>query len=259
MSLREKMFSPLVRQELKTEWRSREISRIEGFSDAVFGFAVTLLIVALEVPRTSGELLETMTGFGAFVITFALLYVIWYRQFIFFRRYGLEDATTVALNGALIVVVLFFVYPLKFIVGYGLHRALGGRNELILANGLKAQIIETGHLPKLMAIYGFGFAAVLFVFTLMYLHAYKLRDELKLTPIEAYDTLESLKIFMWGGMLGLIQGFFQVISQYGGLDNNVPALLVYTAVLFYAFGRMLRLRGTRRKRREAFLLQLSQK
>jgi uncharacterized membrane protein len=28
----------------------REVSRIEGFSDAVFGFALTLLVVSLEVP-----------------------------------------------------------------------------------------------------------------------------------------------------------------------------------------------------------------
>jgi hypothetical protein len=31
-------------------WRSHEVTRIEGFSEAVFGFAVTLLIVSLEVP-----------------------------------------------------------------------------------------------------------------------------------------------------------------------------------------------------------------
>jgi low temperature requirement protein LtrA len=79
-------------------WRSHEVTRVEGFSDAVFGFAVTLLIVSLEVPHTSTELLATMRGFGAFVVTFFMLAALWYRQFVFFRRYGLEDRVTVILN-----------------------------------------------------------------------------------------------------------------------------------------------------------------
>src|SRR6476659_11292394 len=96
-------------------WRSHDITRIEGFSDAVFGFAVTLLIVSLEVPKTSTELLETMRGFGAFVITFMILARLWYAQFTFFRRYGLEDKVTVTLNLVLLFTVLFFVYPMKFL------------------------------------------------------------------------------------------------------------------------------------------------
>jgi len=79
-------------------WRSREITRIEGFSDAVFGFAITLLIVSLEVPKTSAELFATMRGFGAFVITFLMLASMWYAQYTFFRRYGLDDRVTVVLN-----------------------------------------------------------------------------------------------------------------------------------------------------------------
>ena len=55
-------------------WRSHEISRIEGLSDAVFGFAITLLVVSLEVPKTFNELLHAMRGFGAFAICFTLLF-----------------------------------------------------------------------------------------------------------------------------------------------------------------------------------------
>lgn len=67
-------------------WRSHEISRVEGLSAAVFGFAITLLVGSLEVPKTFNELAEALHGFGAFAICFALLFTVWYNQYKFFRR-----------------------------------------------------------------------------------------------------------------------------------------------------------------------------
>src|SRR5437879_6705404 len=104
--LREKLIDRGVGDNKKFRWRSHEVSRTEGLSDAVFGFAITLLVVSLEVPRTFAELMYAMRGFGAFAISFTLLFIVWYNQYKFFRRYNLQDNITILLNGILLFVVL---------------------------------------------------------------------------------------------------------------------------------------------------------
>src|SRR3954452_8465212 len=96
-------------------WRGGEIARIEGLSDAVFAFAVTLLVVSLEVPKTFNELQALMRGVFPFAISFALLMQVWHEQYLYFRRYNLQDAISTWLNCVLLFVVLFYVYPLKFL------------------------------------------------------------------------------------------------------------------------------------------------
>src|SRR5258708_4024016 len=79
-------------------WRGGEVARIEGLSDAVFAFAVTLLVVSLEVPKTFNELAEIMRGFVPFAICFTFLMQVWYEQYRFFRRYNLQDTTSIIVN-----------------------------------------------------------------------------------------------------------------------------------------------------------------
>jgi uncharacterized membrane protein len=165
-------------------WRSGEITRLEAFCDVVFGFAITLLVVSTEVPHTYAELLADMRGFLPFAICFWQLVMIWRTHYRFSRRYGLEDPYTVFLNVVLLFVVLFYVYPLKFVF------------TLLLAplTGAKAQGDMGWHEASvLMRIYGAGFAAVFSLVTLMYAHAYKLRGELDLNPVEASETLVEMR------------------------------------------------------------------
>jgi uncharacterized membrane protein len=157
-------------------WRGAEVTRLEGFTDAVFAFAVTLLVVSLEVPKTLPELLVAMRGFLAFGVCFALLANVWYQHYRFFRRYALETPWVVFLNCVLLFFVLFYVYPLKF-----LFTAMFNSSE-----------IGASEMRTLFTIWSLGYAAVFAVFTLLYLHAWRIRAQLTLTPLEALRTRVSL-------------------------------------------------------------------
>jgi hypothetical protein len=173
-------------------WRGHEISRIEGLSDAVFAFAVTLLIVSLEVPRTFTELLETMRGFLPFAVSFAMLFQIWHIQFIWFRRYALQDTITTALNATLLFVVLFFVYPLKFLFTFLFSLLLGGRGMARFPDGHVEPMLKGGDVSLMMLVYNAGFIAVFGVFMLLYWHAWRKRDDLELNLRERFLTKQYL-------------------------------------------------------------------
>ncbi len=157
----------------------REVSRIEGFSDAVFAFAITLIVVSLEVPKTFGELMHVMRAFPAFAVCYALLFQIWRRHYQFFRSYDLEDGTVVGLTAILLFVVLFYVYPLKFVWSVALAPVGGGR---------EADAIDTRDVPLMMEIYSAGVIAVFTLLALLYAHAYRRRDALGLSAVECLDT-----------------------------------------------------------------------
>ena len=97
-TLRQKGIDSEYGHEPGFRWRGSEVARLEGLSDAVFAFAVTLLVVSLEVPRTFDDLLGVMSGFPAFGACFTLLFMIWHKHYVYFRRYGLQDTWTTTLT-----------------------------------------------------------------------------------------------------------------------------------------------------------------
>jgi uncharacterized membrane protein len=151
-------------------------------------------VVSLEVPKTFTELSQMMNGFAAFAISFVLLFLVWFNQHKFFRRYGLQDAPTVWLNAALLFVVLFYVYPLKFLFTFLVNRFTGGHGEIRLPNGNVEEMIQNdGQMGTLMLIFSAGYLAVFAVFVLLHLHAYRKREMLELTRVERFDTLSSVQ------------------------------------------------------------------
>jgi uncharacterized membrane protein len=207
--------------------RGPDVTRIEGFSDAVFAFALTLLVVSLEVPRTFPELVHTVRGFVPFAICFALLLQIWFKHYGFFRRYGLQDVPTRLLNSVLLFIVLFYVYPLKYLWSH-----------MVAGNGSPASSIEEGRF--LLEIYGLGGAAVFTIFVLLYHHAWRLRDELELTPLERYDTRSGV---VENGLLAAVPALSALLAWL------LPARVVGLAgLLYFAYGPLLTVNGMREAR-----------
>lgn len=164
------------------EWRSHEPSRLETFSDAVFAFALTLIIVSIEVPKSFDELFETMKGTLSFAACFAMLFVIWNSQNIFFRRYALNDNVTLLLNAILLFTVLVYAYPLKF-----LSMLIFAGSEY-MQNGHLVPKIKPDQIRTLMFIYDLGYMVIYLLFYLMYRNAQKYAQHIGLSDKEIFET-----------------------------------------------------------------------
>ncbi len=206
---------------MKFRLRGREVSRVEAFSDVVFGFALTLIVVSLEVPTTYEELIRTMRGLPAFAICFAILTWVWHVHYTFFRRYALTDEITVALNTALLFIVLFYIYPMKFMFSL-----------------LTRQDRRDIDWPNLMLIYSFGFVGIFTLYLLMYWHAWRKRDELELNQVERHDTITNM--WMYGSYVAI--GLLSCGLAYVGTRNMVP----YAGLIYWLIGPVSGIIGWKR-------------
>jgi hypothetical protein len=187
-----------------------------------------------------------MDGFVAFAIGFSLLFWIWYQQYVFFRRYGLEDGWTITLNGALLFVVLFFVYPLKFLF-VNLVKMIAGRDtRVLLSDGALHAPIGPGDAGTLMAIYSTGYVAIFAIFYLLYRRAWRARAELGLSQVEEIGTRISLREQLINVGVG---GASLLMAMAGGDRWGAPAGWIYLLVgPLYALNGFL---GGREMRRAA--------
>lgn len=211
-------------------WRGGEITRIEGFSDAVFAFAVSLLVVALEVPHTFAGLLGVLRGFPAFVASFAMLYLFWSYHYRYFRRYGLEDNFTKWLNAVLLLLVLFSVYPLKFLFGLMLQGVVAGESA-----GHLIAVTNDADWATLLRIYGLGLLGIFACFAGLYWHAFRLRARLRLTRAEELLTLGAVRgygISMGVCLLSLLLVAMEHVRA-GGLIYFVIAVAAPLNVRFH--------------------------
>ena len=212
-------------------WRADDTSRLEGISDAVFAFAITLLVVSLEVPNSYSGLLTVMKGFLGFALCFCLISYVWYQHYIYFRRYGVSNVIVIVINFTLLFIIMFFIYPLKFLANLLVYQFFEISPIKINKDLFLADIDHFG----LMLIYSIGFSLVFILLTILYLYAYKNKDLLELNELEVLLTKNKMTENLTMTIFGLLSIILTI-----SIPKNYLAL---SGFVYFFIGPIQFLRG----------------
>ncbi|MBL7873003.1 MAG: DUF1211 domain-containing protein [Cyclobacteriaceae bacterium] len=227
-------------------FRGEEPGRLENFSDAVFALAITLLLISTTPPSNFDQIKRFAYELFPFLACIALIMLIWYEHFIIFLRYGLRNKKMILLNTLFLVIVLFYVYPLKFLTKLII---LGPVAYLMNEERILAEIqsmISGKDMGQLMIIYGVGAIGVFLVLMLMYRYALQKAGELELNEIEIFDTKTSIRTNLLMTSVPAISVILALIFINSWLAGPISgfAYFLYTPVMF------LHSRNVDRKRKE---------
>jgi uncharacterized membrane protein len=179
------------------------IGRVEAFSDGVFAFAATLMVVNFDMGTDLSITKSSTTGFLSFFVSFFVLVAIWWVHYNFFRRTKYMDNGIIALNSILLFVALYYVFPLKSLVQSWMGE--GAKNAEDLAN--------------LFIMYGIGFMLIFLCFALMYYRAFKKsRSANNATLLYFYS--RHFGIFVLVATISVLFAFLQI-----GIEIGFPGYL----------------------------------
>jgi len=119
--------------------------RVEAFSDGVFGFAITLLVVTIAQPDDYRHLAQNLSqhwpSLAAYVVSFAIIGIMWLNHHSVFSHFQKVDRNLIYLNLLLLMTIAFLPYPTG-VLGQALARGEGERTAAVVygstmaANGL---------------------------------------------------------------------------------------------------------------------------
>jgi len=193
-------------------FRGEEPGRLENFSDAVFALAITLLLISTSPPSNFDQIKRFAYEIIPFVLCITLILIIWHQHFIFFFRYGLRNERILLLNTIFLIIVLFYVYPLKFLtrlilipIGY-----LTGNTAMV---NEFTSMIRAQDMGDLMIMYGLGATSVFLVLMLMYRYALSKAEALELNEIEKFDTRTNMTTNLLMGTVPLLSVIVSIIFR----------------------------------------------
>ncbi len=183
--------------------KPHNIGRIEAFSDAVFAFAATLLVVSVGNDQSSSVLKIDWKDFIGFGVSFFVLVGLWSVHYNFFRRTNYMDNWIIALNAILLFVVLYYVFPLKS----------------LLDTWFNGQGLSLENFSSLFQLYSLGFFLIFGCFSLMYLRVYQKTKSID-NDVQLLFYTRHFAIYVFVSLLSIIVAKFQI-----GLFFALPGLI----------------------------------
>jgi len=231
-------------------YRGLSSSRLENLTDAIFGFAITLLVIASQVPTTYVELQVSMYGFLGFVFCIMLLLGLWNNHNNFFLHFGLQDATIKVLNFLFLFVLLFYVYPLKYLfsfLGTSIYArfkvAIGDSSEALrkVIDDMNSAGLSSEQWVDIMVRFGLGLFLMYFLLLLMHIHAYSKRNYLKLSLKEQYISRTFMQAY--GILIGVCTLSMCIVLVFGGRSAAVSGMVYALIALVLPLHRKFRNKG----------------
>jgi uncharacterized membrane protein len=103
--------------------------RLEAFSDLVFGFSLSLLATRLDIPADVSQVFEP-TRWSTFVITFAIICILWLAHYKIFRHHFVPQISDVIINFVFLLGIAVLPYAVQTYL-----RFARGREALMLYFG----------------------------------------------------------------------------------------------------------------------------
>ena len=183
----------------------------------------------------------------------SLIITIWHEHYVFFLRYGLRSGKVVVLNTLFLVIVLFYVYPLKFLTKLVLYPIawVAGEDSIMKELG---GMIRGEDIGDLMIIYGIGAASVFFVLRWMYRYAFQCADLLELNEIELFDTQTKISTNTIMGIVPLLSVGIALLFRRHWSAGMLAGFtyFLYTPILFIYGNRV-------KKKRKKLLEELQER
>jgi uncharacterized membrane protein len=187
---------------------AKETSRLEAFSDGVFGFAITLLVLDIHVPVVTDDqsLFETLAAdwatFVSFLIGFFTILICWINHHFMFDYIYKSNSKLLLINGFKLLVVTFTPF----------------------ATALLSKYINTPQQETAVSVYAFNFT--LMGFSMFGIWQYALRANLMKT--EPQVPLKT--IFRYYLMAGVMSTTIFILSFL-----NIWLCLSLSGVMFAIF------------------------